>query len=99
MAFHAEALLIRPFSDVVAVGTAALTNASAHVPQQGSGPTDHVDRMSRAAHALVREGERALNKVQLIWNEQADKHGDNFREMMVQQGMPLRKHPHGTSGH
>jgi hypothetical protein len=46
--------------------------------------------MLKAAQTLVREGERALSKVQLVWNDQVDKYGDSFKEMMVQQGMPLR---------
>ena len=91
MAVDAEALFIRPFRDVVAVGATALTNASTHVPQHGPGSADHVDRMSKAAQTLVREGERALSKVQLVWNNQVDQYGDNFKEIMVQQGMPPRK--------
>lgn len=92
MAVDAEALLIQPFRDVIAVGTTALANAPAHAPPNGPGSSDHADRMSRAAQALTREGERALNKVQLVWQAEVDKHGDNFREMMVQQGMPSRGH-------
>ncbi len=79
MAVDAEDLLIRPFRDVVAVGNTALANASASA-------SSHADLMSRAAHALVREGERALNKVQLIWQDRITKHGNGFSEMMVQQG-------------
>ncbi|KAK4233534.1 hypothetical protein C8A03DRAFT_19410 [Achaetomium macrosporum] len=78
MAVDAEDLLIQPFRDVVAAGAAAVANA-------GRGPADHVDRMSRAAQALVREGERALTKVQLVWNDHVARHGDTFRETMVQQ--------------
>ncbi|KAK4119501.1 hypothetical protein N657DRAFT_257006 [Parathielavia appendiculata] len=85
MAVDAEDLLIRPFRDVVAAGTVALTNASTHAAQQSPAPGDNVDRMARAAQAIVREGERALNKVQLVWNDQVSKHGDSFGNMMVQQ--------------
>jgi hypothetical protein len=86
MAADAEDLLIRPLRDVVAVGHTALSNATTQAPHQTPGPADHVDPMSRAAQALVREGERALHKVQLVWRDQVNKYGDGFREMMVQQG-------------
>ncbi|KAK4095988.1 hypothetical protein N658DRAFT_437040 [Parathielavia hyrcaniae] len=85
MAVDAEDLLIRPFRDVVAAGTVALTNASTHAAQESPAPADNADRMARAAQAIVREGERALHKVQLVWNDQAGKHGDSFGDMMVQQ--------------
>ncbi|KAL2015336.1 hypothetical protein VTK56DRAFT_5780 [Thermocarpiscus australiensis] len=85
MVVDAEELLIRPFRDVVALGTAALTNVTTHVPRDGANPTDNVDCMSRAAQALVREGERALKKVQSVWSENVDSYGDRFREAMVQQ--------------
>jgi hypothetical protein len=75
MAVDPEELLLRPLRDVVALGTTAVANAS----------TSHADPMLRAAQALVREGERALKKVQLVWNEQVEKHGDAFKQVMVQQ--------------
>jgi hypothetical protein len=74
MAVDAEDLLIRPFRDVVALGSAAAANAA-----------NKGDPMSRAAQALVREGERALNKVQVVWKDQVAKHGDNFKEAILQQ--------------
>ncbi|KAK3291131.1 uncharacterized protein B0H64DRAFT_420457 [Chaetomium fimeti] len=81
MAANAEDLFIRPLRDVVAAGNVAATNA----PQQSPGSADHVDPMSRAAQALIREGERALNKVQLVWRDQVSRYGDAFRDLMVQQ--------------
>ena len=86
MAVDAEDLLIRPFRDVVAAGTVALNNASTYAPPQGTGSASHVNLMSRAAQALLREGERALSKVQLLWDDRTQQHGDAFRDMMVQQG-------------
>jgi hypothetical protein len=91
MAVDAEDLLIRPFRDVVAVGSAAVTNASTHATH------DNADRMSRAAQAIVREGERALNKVQVVWNDQSSKYGDSFRDMMVQQGVSMLSTKHSPS--
>ncbi|KAL2193066.1 hypothetical protein P885DRAFT_46278 [Corynascus similis CBS 632.67] len=80
----AEDLLIRPLRDVISIGNAAITNATL-VPPQNSGSAHDVDPMTRAAYALVREGQRALNKVQLVWQDQVNKYGDSFREIMVQQ--------------
>ncbi|EAQ85510.1 hypothetical protein CHGG_09524 [Chaetomium globosum CBS 148.51] len=85
MAANAEDLFIRPLRDVVAAGNAAVTNATTRAPPQSPGSADHVDPMSRAAQALLREGERALNKVQLVWRDQVSRYGDGFREVMVQQ--------------
>jgi hypothetical protein len=88
MAHDAEALLIQPFRDVVAVGTTAINNAAAHVsdPSHRSADPDHVDHMSAAAQAVVREGERALKRVQAVWDDHVEKHGDEFRQTMMQQG-------------
>jgi len=86
----AEDLLIRPLRDVISIGNAAVTNATL-VPPQNSGSAHDVDPMTRAAYALVREGQRALNKVQLVWQDQVNKYGDSFREIMVQQGKTPRK--------
>ncbi len=86
MAVDAEDLLIRPFRDVIAAATVALTNASNHAFPQGTASANHANLMARAAQALVREGERALNKVQLVWNDRAQKEGDGFGDIMVQQG-------------
>ncbi|KAK0726643.1 hypothetical protein B0T21DRAFT_385829 [Apiosordaria backusii] len=81
MTVDAEELLIRPFRDVVAVGTTAVTNAASLGPHRA----DDADRMSRAAQALVREGERALKKLQPVWDDQVQKLGDLFKRMITQQ--------------
>ncbi|KAH6618381.1 hypothetical protein B0J18DRAFT_277749 [Chaetomium sp. MPI-SDFR-AT-0129] len=85
MAPDAEDLLIRPLRDVVTVGNVAATRVAPHAVSQSPGSADHADPMSRAAQALVREGERALNKVQLVWRDQLSRYGDVFRETMIQQ--------------
>lgn len=90
MAVDPEDLLIRPFRDVVALGVVAVTNAgtgsAASTSQGGSASPDRAACMRKAAQALVREGERALAKVQLVWNDQVAKHGNGFREIIVDQG-------------
>ncbi|KXX82736.1 Sorbin and SH3 domain-containing protein 1 [Madurella mycetomatis] len=75
MAIDAEELLLRPLHDVVSLGSAAVVNASTH----------HADPMLRAAQALVREGDRALKKVRVVWKDQVERHGDAFKDVMVQQ--------------
>lgn len=92
MAADAEDLLIRPFKDVLAVGTVAAANAT-HALQDGPGSAERADRMARAAQAVIREGERALAKVQLVWNDHVGKYGDRFTELMVQQGVFPVCHP------
>lgn len=85
MGVDEDDLLIRPFGDVVAVGTTAATNAAALGPDRAS----DADRMSRAAQALVREGERALTKIRPVWEDRVGKYGDKFKGIMAQQGICL----------
>lgn len=75
MSVNAEHLFIQPLRDVVTAANVALGN----VPEGN-------DDMYQAAQALAREGGRALRKVQLLWNELASKHGETFKDMMLQQG-------------
>ncbi|KAK4199944.1 hypothetical protein QBC40DRAFT_175104 [Triangularia verruculosa] len=81
MTADAEDLLIRPFRDVVAVATTAAANAASLGPHRA----DDADRMSRAAQALAREAERAIKKLQPVWDDQVQKLGDLFKRMITQQ--------------
>lgn len=85
MSVDAEELLIQPFRNVVVLGTTALLNAAA-TPRDDS-QHGGVPEMTSAAQSLVREGERALKKVQAIWDDQVRRYGDSFKEMILQQGM------------
>ncbi|KAK4163285.1 hypothetical protein QBC43DRAFT_301264 [Cladorrhinum sp. PSN259] len=88
MGVDAEKLLIRPFRDVVTLGNAALANATA-VPHDDRHA--RYDDMAKAAQSLVREGERALKRLQVVWDDHVEKYGDAFREMMVQQASIERR--------
>lgn len=91
MGVDAEQLLIRPFKDVVALGAAALANAAA---ASDSDRRARAGDMAKAAQALVREGERALKRLQVVWDDHVGKYGDAFKEMMVQQASIERKRFH-----
>ncbi|KAK4222002.1 hypothetical protein QBC38DRAFT_490875 [Podospora fimiseda] len=88
MGVDPEELLLRPFRDVVTLGTTALANATA---------VSHDDRhavaadMAKAAQSLVREGERALKRLQAVWNDHVNKYGDAFKDIMVQQASIERR--------
>ncbi|KAK0725860.1 hypothetical protein B0H67DRAFT_571736 [Lasiosphaeris hirsuta] len=90
MTIDAEELLIRPFRDVVSLATVAVANAAAIADEK----TETAARMAKAARSLVREGERALTKVQAVWDAQVQRHGDAFREMIVQQASIEKKRVH-----
>jgi hypothetical protein len=82
MGVDAEDLIIRPFREVVERGTDAVANAEA----VGNDDTTLSERMSKAARAIVREGERALKKLQPIWNAQVEIYGSAFKDAMMAQG-------------
>ncbi|KAK3991126.1 hypothetical protein QBC44DRAFT_214946, partial [Cladorrhinum sp. PSN332] len=88
MGVDAEELLIRPFRDVVTLGSTAMANAAAvsHDDQHARAAD-----MAKAAQSLVREGERALKRLQAVWNDHVEKYGDAFKEIMVQQASIERR--------
>ncbi|KAM0497693.1 hypothetical protein ACHAP6_006052 [Verticillium nonalfalfae] len=76
MAVDVEELIITPFKEVVERGQDAVTNAQAAEeddPEMGT-------QMARAAQALVKEGDRALKRLQPIWDAHVDKFGDAFKD-------------------
>ncbi|KAI1101353.1 hypothetical protein F4804DRAFT_344035 [Jackrogersella minutella] len=90
MAIDVEELVIQPFREVVERGKEAVANAEAAsaededdnstVPSDGQNVAD----MLRTARALVREGERALQRLLPLWKERVEKYGDAFTETMRQ---------------
>jgi len=98
MAVNAEDLLIQPFRDVVALAATAVSNAEVSIEALTDASTEDeaahsakVEQMLHAAKALAREGERALRKVQAVWDSQVTNHGDAFRERILKQGSLLPK--------
>ncbi|KAI9171064.1 hypothetical protein HJFPF1_00543 [Paramyrothecium foliicola] len=63
---EANALVVAPFRDIVDKGKAALDNAGDN------------DVMRKAAQALVREGERALKRIDPLCKKQCEEYSSNF---------------------
>ncbi|KAH8896602.1 hypothetical protein GQ53DRAFT_743241 [Thozetella sp. PMI_491] len=78
MAVDIEELVIAPFREVVERGKEALANAEAAVDDN----EDAAKAMEKAAKAVVREGERALKRLQPLWDSQVEKYGDTFKTTM-----------------
>lgn len=94
MAIDAEELLIQPFREVVERGKEAVANAEAAAgngddeDEDGTDPSNgqNVTDMLKSGRSLVKEGERALQRLLPLWQERVDKHGDAFTETMRQNG-------------
>ncbi|KAI1415520.1 hypothetical protein F5Y13DRAFT_156210 [Hypoxylon sp. FL1857] len=92
MAIDVEELVIQPFREVVDRAKEAVANAEAAGGGGGGGDEDDSDPsnsqdvtdMLKAARSLVREGERALQRLLPLWKERVDKYGDAFTETMRQ---------------
>ncbi len=81
MAIDIEELILAPFREVVDRGKEAVANADSDDDEN-----DTVKRLSKAGKAVVREGERALKRLQPLWDDQVAKHGDTFRAAMARNG-------------
>ena len=81
MGVDADELFLRPFKEVIERGAEAVANA-----ESGIDDADLAERLAKAGRAVVREGERALKRLQPAWESQVEKYGDAFKEAMMQQG-------------
>ncbi|KAF4963662.1 hypothetical protein FZEAL_10924, partial [Fusarium zealandicum] len=63
-------LVVTPFRDIVDKGRTAVANA------------DHDERMLKAAQNLVKEGERALKKIEPLCRKHLDEYGSNFLDAL-----------------
>ncbi|KAI0892517.1 hypothetical protein F4806DRAFT_233136 [Annulohypoxylon nitens] len=89
MAIDVEELVIQPFREVVERGKEAVANAEGvndGENEDDADPSNDPDaaEMLKAARSLVREGERALQRLLPLWKERVDKYGDAFTETMRQ---------------
>jgi hypothetical protein len=84
MAIDIEELILAPFREVVDRGKDAVANADAAAEDDDE--NDTVKRLAKAGKAVVREGERALKRLQPLWDDQVAKHGDTFRAAMARNG-------------
>ncbi|KKY36569.1 putative sh3 domain containing protein [Diaporthe ampelina] len=80
MGVDAEELILNPFQEVVDRGKDAVANA------EGAADDDaELSRlMAKAGVAVVKEGERALKRLQPLWDGQVEKYGDAFKESLSQ---------------
>lgn len=86
MGVDAEVLLLGPFKEVVERGKEALANAE----DAGEENAELSRLMLKAAQGVVKEGERALKRLQPLWDGQIEKYGDAFRDGLGQNGMDAR---------
>ncbi|KAM0323665.1 hypothetical protein ACHAQA_008600 [Verticillium albo-atrum] len=76
MAVDVEELIITPFKEVVERGRDAAANAQTVEEDD----PEVSKQMTKAAQAVVKEGERALKRLQPLWDAHVDKYGEAFRE-------------------
>lgn len=80
MGVDAEELILNPFREVVDRGKDAVTNAESAADEDAE-----LSRlMAKAGVAVVKEGERALKRLQPLWDGQVEKYGDAFKETLSQ---------------
>lgn len=70
-------LVLAPFRDILAHGEAANRNA------ENSGD----EEMFKAAQVLVKEGERALKKIEPVCRKGYDEYGSNFVDELMENGI------------
>jgi len=82
MAIDAEDLVIQPFRELIERANEAATNA-----QDGADESpDDAKVMAKAAASLAKEGERALGRLQPLWIQQSDRHGESFTNAIRDNG-------------
>jgi len=85
MAVDMDELIIAPLREVVDRGKEAVANAEA-ADDRGDDADDTAKRMAKAGKAVVREGERALKRLQPLWDDQVEKYGDRFKAAVAKNG-------------
>lgn len=71
-----EDVVLAPFRDIVSHGQAAISNAE----DVGDG------EMLRAAGVLVKEGERALKRLEPVCRKVYEEYGSNFTDALMDNG-------------
>lgn len=95
MAVDAEDLIIEPFVELVVRGTEAVKNAEGAKDEDA----ERSKHMLKSAHFVVKEGERALHRLQPLWTAQTEKYGDAFRDAISDNGMFLAPFETPMPGH
>ena len=83
MAIEVEELFIQPFREIVDRGRQAVEYAD------DDDDPERAKVLAKAGQSIVKEGERALKKIQPLWDKQVSEHGDTFREAIRKNGMFL----------
>lgn len=82
MADEAERLVIAPFREIVEKGNAALQNAQ-------DVEEDKAADMVKAAQSLLKEGERALKRIEPLCSQNYSEYGVNFIDAVKEHGKEL----------
>ncbi|RYP18026.1 hypothetical protein DL765_004142 [Monosporascus sp. GIB2] len=81
MVFDVKKLILQPFHEVVERGKEAVANAEADGHEPGVAKL-----MLKSARALEKEGERALQRLQPLWDGRVAQYGNSFTEAMRDNG-------------
>lgn len=76
MAVEVEDLIVQPFRELINRGNEAIANAEAARPED----VVLAQLMLKSARAVVREGERALQRIEPLLLGHLEKYGDAFRD-------------------
>lgn len=82
MAVDIDVLLLGPFRDVIARAKEAVANAK----DADQDDPELCELMLKASQLLLKEGERALKRIQPLWDGQVEKYGDAFANTLSQDG-------------
>lgn len=85
MGVDPEILILGPFRDVAERGREALANAQ-DVDEEDS---ENAKYMLKAAQGVVKEGERALRRLQPLWDNQVERYAETFTNALIQSGMRI----------
>lgn len=78
-------LVVAPFREIVEKGNIALHNAGGNDEADSEHAKENVD-MLKSAEALVREGERALQRIPPLCKKLLDEYSTNFIEAIKNNG-------------
>lgn len=85
MGVDAEVLILGPFREVAERGKEAITNAQD--VHDDDAENERAKYMLKAAQAVAKEGERALKRLQPLWDGQVGKYGATFTDALIQNGI------------
>ncbi|RYP91549.1 hypothetical protein DL770_002329 [Monosporascus sp. CRB-9-2] len=83
MVVDVKELILQPFHEVVQRGREAVANAEAGGHEPGVHEPGVAKLMLKSARALEREGERALQRLQPLWDGRVAQYGNSFTEAMT----------------